>query len=481
MPTDPRTQRPALSQTNRDLLAARLRGQRNAEPVIPPRADPLFAPLSFAQEQLWKIELAAPGRPWHNIPLAYQVDGPLDAALLEQSFNEVVARHESLRTTFRSVSGVPMQVISPHVHVSLDQADLTSDADSDSSLRTVARIEALAPFDLERGPLVRFVLARCTAERHVLFVTVHHIVCDGWSINILLREMCTIYRARKAGASPTLDPLEFQFGDYASWQRRMSHGAAFDKLRGFWRERLSGLPSLVLPTDQPRDGQPMRLTACRSKWLPPRLIRTLRSRAGAEGVSLFMLVTAAVLIQVHERTGLLDLRLGGSVANRHLAGLDRLIGHFINTVILRVDFSRDPTLRELLVRVRESSTSAYEHEALPLQHVVADWQTQTGADCRSLFGVLLNAESPLTVGAGLPGATLRPWRPGSSYEHPGAGPTTYDWFIVLREQEGRVELSWSSDPKLFRLETIKGLFDRVESLLEQLADAPERKLSQLRR
>ncbi|HEX7243495.1 MAG TPA: condensation domain-containing protein, partial [Longimicrobiaceae bacterium] len=327
-----------------------------------PREGPL--PLSFAQQRLWVVDRLEPGSAAYNMPYALRLRGGLDAAALRAALDALVRRHEALRTVFAGSDGGPVQVIGPPAPVPLQVVDLRDAPDALREAGRLAAEEALRPFDLERGPLLRSTLLRLDEEDHVLCFTLHHVVSDGWSIEVLVREVSALY------AGEPLPELPVQYADYAVWQRGWLSGGTLEAQLGYWREQLAGAPPLLeIPVDHPRaQGQSPRAAGHRFV-LPPALSQGLRELARREGATLFMTVLAGWQALLGRYAGQEDVVVGSPVAGRNRREVEGLIGFFVNLLVLRVDLSGDPAWAELLGRVRETALGAYDHQELPFERL----------------------------------------------------------------------------------------------------------------
>ncbi|PYT07625.1 MAG: condensation protein, partial [Acidobacteria bacterium] len=330
-------------------------------------------PVSFAQKRLWFIDQLQPGHTAYNIPLALRLRGRLDADALERSLEAIVGRHEALRTVFPLAGVEPVQAIRPAGPFVLPRVDWKGQASGEleaQGLRLVEE-EARAPFDLERGPLFRARLLRLDDEDHVLNLTMHHIVSDGWSLAILLRELQELYRAFVAGRPVALPDLPIQYADYAVWERTRLEGEMFEGQAAYWRRRLAGAPAaLELPADRPRP----KVGTFRGSWRPFRLPGGLGKEIAAlgrrEGATLFVTILAAFQALLSRYSGQDDLCVGSPVAGRSRLEVEGLIGCFINTLVLRGDLSGDPTFREIVRRTREVVLGAQAHQDLPFDRLV---------------------------------------------------------------------------------------------------------------
>jgi hypothetical protein len=331
-------------------------------------------PASFAQQRLWFLEQLAPGLPVYNIPGAVRIRGVLDPAVLERSLNEIVRRHEVLRTTFTEMEGEPVQVIRPVLELTLPVEDLSglpvAEREAEAQRRVAA--EAARPFDITEGPLIRAKLLRLSSDEHVLVVTMHHVVSDGWSMGVFVRELAMLWEAYAHGRPSPLADLPIQYADFAVWQREHLQGEELDAQMGYWKERLAGAPALLeLPTDRPRPTVQTFVGAKIVRTLPADLAERLKSLAREEDASLFMMLLAAFYVLLYRTTGQDDLVVGAPIANRNRPELEGLIGFFVNTLVLRTELSGNPTFREILRRVRETTLGAYAHEDLPFESVTS--------------------------------------------------------------------------------------------------------------
>ena len=343
-----------------------------APPILPvPRNGNLA--LSFAQQRLWFFDQLEPGLSAYNIPAAVRLKGPLNLAALEQSLNEIVKRHESLRTTFGKVEGRPTQVIAPTLTIKLPIIDLRKlpASEQEIEVRRLVTAEAQRPFDLSQGPLVRGTVLRLSDEEHVGLLTMHHIVSDGWSTGILVREVATLYVAFCAGGSSPLPALPVQYADFAYWQREWLQGEVLETQIAYWKKQLAGAPAPIdLPTDHPRPAVQTFRGAHQSLVLPKQVQEGFKALGRQEGVTQFMTLLAAFQVLLYRYTSRDDLIVGTPIANRNRLETEGLIGFFVNALVLRTDLSGNPSFRELLRRVREVCLGAYSHQDLPFDRLV---------------------------------------------------------------------------------------------------------------
>ncbi|HSK77358.1 MAG TPA: amino acid adenylation domain-containing protein, partial [Thermoanaerobaculia bacterium] len=334
-----------------------------------PREKPLV--LSFAQQRLWFLDRLEPGSPLYNIPAAVELSGRLDRAALAAALGEVVRRHEALRTAFSAVAGEPVQVVSEPAGFPLPLIDLEGVPEEEANRLALA--EARRPFDLARGPLLRAALLRLGAERHMALLTMHHIVSDGWSTGVLVRELGALYAAFLEGLPSPLPELAIQYADFAAWQRRHLSGERLESELAWWRERLAGMPpALDLPTDHPRPAVRSARGATHGFAIDGEGLAGLTALSRRHGATLFMTLLAGFATLLQRITGEDDLGVGTPIAGRTRVETEPLIGLFVNTLVLRADLSGEPDFAELLVRVREATLSAYAHQEVPFERLIED-------------------------------------------------------------------------------------------------------------
>nr|QEO74560.1 condensation domain-containing protein [uncultured bacterium] len=430
-------------------------------------------PLSFAQQRLWFLDQLVPNSSFYNIPNAVRLQGRLAAAALEQSLDEIVRRHEVLRTAFLSEGGQPVQVIAPPRHRALPVIDLRRSADAERAARLLAAEDAQRPFDLSRGVPLRATLLRLAEDDHVVLLTMHHIASDGWSMGLLMKEVAALYEAYAGGRPSPLEELRLQYGDYAVWQRGWLRGERLDAQLSYWTRRLGGAPPVLeLPSDRPRPALQSHRGGELQLVLPPALYETLKAISLERGVTLFMTALAAFKVLLARYAGQEDVVVGTSIAGRTREELEGLIGFFVNTLVLRTDLGGDPPFTELLGRVREVTLGAYEHQDLPFERLVEELQPERDLRRQPLFQVMAVGQNTPAGGLEMPGLTLS-LLPG--------GWVTAKFDLTLQIVEtGRgllVSLEYSAD--LFEAETIGRMLGHYRRLLECVAADPRRRLSDL--
>ncbi|MEW5930754.1 MAG: amino acid adenylation domain-containing protein [Gemmatimonadota bacterium] len=464
--------RPALSSAKKALLEKRLRGAAASAPreTIPPRAETGPLPLSFPQQRLWFLEQLEPGRPFYHIGVPVRLRGRLDREALTRALTEIVRRHEALRTGFVVVDGEPRQTVRPpfEVEVPLDEcAGIPHEA-----LLERIRAELEAPFDLEHDPLVRARLLRLGDEEHVLAATLHHVISDGWSMGVFIRELTVLYEAFVAGRPSPLPDLPLQYGDFAVWQRGRLGGEVLEKQLAYWREQLRDFPTVDLPTDFPRP--PVQSHRGAGLWfrLPAETAARLKALAKEEGATLFMLLLAAWQTLLLRYTGQDDLVVGTPIANRTRKEIEPLIGFFVNTLVLRGDLSGDPPFRELLRRVRETTLGAYAHQDLPFERLVEELQPERDLSRNPLFSVLFALQNAPEEDLELAGLKL-------TWQWVDSTTAKFDLMLWTHEEKGEIVLLLEYATDLFRASTVERMRDHLTTLLDGILAAPDTPLSAL--
>ena len=373
-------------------------------------------PLSFSQERLWFLDRLRPGTSEYNIPLALRLSGALRHDALATAWSALLARHEPLRTVFVEGASGPLQRVRPAGAQPLPLIDLSGlpGGRREEVGRELAAAEAGAPFDLAEGPLLRTTVVRLGPSEHLLVAVVHHIVSDGWSMEVLVREMTELYGAAVEGRPPELAPLAVQYGDYAAWEREHLAGARLAELLGCWSGRLDGVRPLDLPTDRPRPAERIGRGATVRRRLPAALRSGLEALARHRGATSFMVLVAAFQALLSRLAGDDDVAVGTPIANRRRAELEPLIGFFVNTLVLRGDLSGDPTFAELLERTRAVTLEAYAHQELPFERLVEELAPERDPSRTPLFQVMMTLQKAIELKpAGATAAGLESRRSGS--------------------------------------------------------------------
>ncbi|HEX7334406.1 MAG TPA: amino acid adenylation domain-containing protein [Pyrinomonadaceae bacterium] len=432
------------------------------------------APLSFAQQRLWFLQQLDPGSAAYHLLVFYRLKGQLDVAAWEQSLNEIVRRHEVLRTVFRESNSEPVQVVLTSLHISLPVVDLTvlSRPDADRETERIFETVAASPFSLHDGPLLRPVLLKFSDDEHGFYLVIHHIVTDGWSMDIFMSELGTLYDAFATGKSSPLPELPLQYADFAAWQHEETTRNNLEAQLAYWKRQLSGdLPVLEFPTDHPR---PLRMThAGADEWfdVTKYLTEKLNDLSRREGATLFMTLFAAFLTLLHRYTGQQDILLGTVNAGRNHAQIEPLIGFFINTLVLRTDLSGNPTFRELLRRVREVALGAYEHQDVPFEKLVEELQPQRDQSHQPFTQMMFNLQAAAEEEPAARGLKVMTQDIGNQ--------TRFDFeFHLWIVPEGLAgPLVYNTD--LFEQATIVRLLGHFQTLLEGIAANPDTRLSDL--
>jgi amino acid adenylation domain-containing protein len=372
-------------------IADQLRGAAAPKPSpLEPRLRSGPLPLSFAQQRLWFLSQLEPDSSAYNVATALRLGGALDAALLEATFNEIVRRHEVLRTTFTQVDGKPAQIIHAAEWRELPLEDLSylDREECEARVRRLALEEARLPFDLTRGPLLRVRLLRLAADEHVVLLTTHHIVSDGWSTEVIFREVSAIYEALRRGEPSPLAEPRIQYADYALWQQEWLRGEILDRELAYWKEKLAGAPPLLeLATDYPRPKVQSYRGATEAIMLPATIADGSRRLSHELGVTRFAALLAAFKVLLHRYTGETDIVVGTPIANRTRLETEEMVGLFVNTLALRTDLSGDPTFRNVAARVKETTLGAYAHQDTPFEKVVDELELERNLSHSALFQV----------------------------------------------------------------------------------------------
>jgi amino acid adenylation domain-containing protein len=443
-----------------------------APPILPVPRDG-NRPLSFAQQRLWFLDQLMPGSAY-NSPGAFRIESAIDVALAERIVNEIVRRHEVLRTTFHSMAGEPFQVVAPVLTVPVVVVDLSnlSEPKREAEVRRLATEEAQRPFDLSQGPLLRVTLLRLGDHEHVFLVTMHHIISDGWSIGVFIREAVALYGALSNGAPSPLAELPIQYTDFAVWQREWLQGEVLEGQLGYWRQQLADISVLQLPTDHPRPAVQTSRGKRQSVALPKALSEALKALSRQEGTTLFMTLLAAFKIFLHRYTGQDDLAVGTPIANRNRLEIDGLIGFFVNTLVLRTDLAGNPSFRELLRRVREVCLAAYARQDLPFERLVEELRLERDMSRNPLFQVMFVLENISLRAAELPGLTLSAIEADSET-------ALFDLTLQIIDTKQGLTAAFVYNTDLFDAATIARMLGNFQTLLEAVVGDPDKRLSNL--
>ena len=433
-------------------------------------------PLSFAQERLWFFDQVEPGSAAYNIPRALRLTGPLDRNALQQSLAAIHARHEVLRSIFQNVNGKPVLSFSEAETPGIPMLDLTelAAAEREAAVNIFVKEETARPFDLTRGPLLRLALAKLDEEVHVLVLTMHHIVSDGWSIGIALGELVAGYNAVVGEDSPPLHDLPVQYADFAAWQRQYLSGPVLEKQLEFWRAELRDSPVLInLPTDRPRPPLRSFHGARQAVSISTEPGNALKEIARSERATLFMTLLTAFQLLLACLSGDDDIVVGSPTAGRNRPETENLIGYFVNTVVLRTKVAGDPSFREVLRHVRDTALKAFAHQDMPFEKLVDEFGSQRSLEYNPLFQVWFVLQN-------VPGARQQ-WH-GLKVEHLDieTSITRHDLQLTLWETAAGLEGAVTFSTVLFHAETIARVAEQFRALLAAVVAQPEISLSDLR-
>jgi amino acid adenylation domain-containing protein len=475
------TRKSQLSAAKKALLAKRLQGallEKSEQQRIPCRSrDDLLdnAPLSFAQKRLWFLHQLEPAATTYNLPHVIHLAGVLNRTALLHSFGEIIRRHESLRTRFTTVNGQPRQEIASEVQPNCCHVDLQALPDDIQALivQQLSEKEVRQPFDLTVWSLYRLRLLQLSETRHVLLLTLHHIISDAWSTGVLVQELATLYETLVSGKPPTLPELPIQYADFAIWQHQVDQEAARSRQLTYWQEQLCGtLPVLELPTDYARTDHPQHLGAQRSCRLNKLLVASLKQLSQQVGATLFMTLLAAFKILLHRYTGQTDLIVGSPIANRQHAELEGLIGFFVNTLALRTDLSGNPSVRDVLRRVRQVALDAYTHQDLPFEVLVEALRPERSLSHHPIFQVLFALQNAPVSDLKLPQLTLESLKPETKTAQ-------FDLSFELTEVEETLNLTVEYRTDRFAAATIARMLEHYQILLAGMVSNPDQQISAL--
>ncbi|HEV2149289.1 MAG TPA: amino acid adenylation domain-containing protein [Longimicrobiaceae bacterium] len=470
---DPISERLAkLSPEKLALLMERLREKESGRPpasAIPRRSGSGPCPPSFAQQRLWFIDQLEAGTWAYNVLSVTRFEGELDVRAMQRALDAVVERHEALRTVFAVQDGAPVQVVLPELRVPLETESLEhlSDAGRDAELKRRVNLEPRRPLDLAAGPLLRASLLRLAPESHVLLLTLHHIISDGWSRGVMVREISALYTAFVKGEEPRLPELPIQYPDYTVWQREWLQGENLHRQLDYWTGKLRGAaPALELPTDRPRPPLQAFEGALHRFRIPGPLADALRGLARREEATLFMVLLAAFKVLLRRYSGQTDVVVGSPVANRGRVETEGLVGFFANTLALRTDLSGDPTFREVVRRVRETALGAYAHEELPFERLVEALQPARDLSRSPVFQVMFLLDNTPVKKLRLPELSLEPVEVDT-------GISSFDLTLMMEEKADGLAGGLEYATALFDEDTVARMARGYLSLLEGAAADPD--------
>ncbi|KAM3095973.1 amino acid adenylation domain-containing protein [Phormidesmis sp. 146-35] len=472
------TRKLQLSDAKRALLEKRLCGESvdsSKQSIVARCPTQAGNPLSFSQQRMWVLNQLEPENAVYNIPTVLHLQGCLNIPALEQSLNEILRRHEVLRSSFTTLQGQPLQVIHPVVSLNIPVVDLSeqSTTQRQTEIQRLAIEAAQKPFDLSQVPLLRITLLRLQSTEHTILCTIHHIVSDAWSAQVLMRELVVLYRAFSQGNPSPLPELPIQYADFAYWQRESLKGDRLNTHLSYWKQHLQSLPPLLsLPTDYPRP--PVQTFRGKTYWLQlsASLTAKLKQLSQQHNATLFMTLLTAFTTLLYRYTQQTDILVGTPIANRTQSVTESLIGCFVNTLVLRTDLSGDPPFSELLARVREVTLQAYTHQDLPFEQLIEALNLERTLSHAPLFQVMFGVQNVPTTTLALPELTITPQPLESST-------AKFDLSLLFSETEQGLlgGLEYNSD--LFAVDTIERLIGHLRMLLEGIVTNPQQRLSQL--
>ncbi|UCD34813.1 MAG: amino acid adenylation domain-containing protein [Nitrospiraceae bacterium] len=461
-----------LAEAVSEALSAK---QRQSAPPIVAVAREGRLPLSFAQERLWFLGQLDPHSAAYNIPLVLRLTGQLNVTAMEKGLGEILRRHEVLRTTFITENDQPSQRIGPAGAFLLWQVDLSEmpEEQREAEVLRLANEEATRPFDLEKGPLLKAALLRLSGQEHVLLLTVHHIVSDGWSTGIIYRELSALYEAFSQGMPSPLPELPIQYADFAIWQRQWLQGDILETQLAYWKKQLTGnLPILELPTDHVRPAVRTFRGDIHTLQFPQDLKGAIQKLSHEEGMTLFMVLLAAFQCLLHRYTGQDDIIVGTPIANRNHEKIERLTGCFVNTLVMRTTLSGDPSFRELLKQVRTVSLDAYAHQDLPFEKLVEELRPARDLSHTPLFQVMFALQNEPVPALRLTDLTLSPVEIGEKR-------TKFDLEVSLWETEEGLSSALVYSTDLFDATTIERMACHYQRILSGVSGNPDLRISEL--
>ncbi len=468
-----------LSEEKRVLLVQRLLAKRAASAggtTIPRREVKSPCALSFGQELMWVLDQLTPGSNAYNAPGVRHAKGNLDLSAFRRALHAIVERHEILRTRYVQENGIPVQEIGDEWNIEVPVVDLRGIPEPQRSQEAHRLIieEAQRPFDLERDLMVRPMLVRLADDEHLVLFSMHHIATDGWSKEVMYREFATLYGAFSAGQPSPLPKLPIQFADFALWQRRSLTGERLEKLLSFWRRALDGAaPILSLPTDRPRPAVQTVRGAHKRFAIPRGVAEGIKALCQREGSTLYMVLLTAFKTLLYRYSGQTDILVGSPVAARNLSELEGLIGYFSNTLVMRTDLAGEPSFRELMHRVRETTLSAYEHQEMPFEKLVIELRPERDFSHTPLVQVAFNLHGrALGQALDVPGLTLGP----VEIER---GTAKFDLSLGMIDAGGDLFGSCEYNTDLFDEATVVRMQEQFRTLLEGIVENPDRPISAL--
>ncbi|MEJ2379007.1 MAG: condensation domain-containing protein, partial [Pseudolabrys sp.] len=466
-----------LSPAKRALLELAINAQvskdeSNTGAVIPHQQQRTTAPLSFAQQRLWFLDQLHPGKADYNLPYLLHIEGPLNIPALCDTLNAIVARHEALRTTFEKREDEGVQRIAPELIIEVPIVDLRDHAIRNDELQRMIDGDAALPFDLATGPLLRAKLFRLAPGHHVLQITMHHIISDGWSIAVLNRELGTLYNDFCRGQTPSLPQPQVQYLDYAVWQRQQD--AALLQQLAYWEQQLNGAPQILeLPVDKPRPAIQSFRGARRHIDLPPELCEALKTVAQRENATLFMVMLAAYQLLLHRYCGQDDILVGIPIAGRTQPELEGLIGFFVNSLVIRCRFSPELSFRQLLVQVRDTTIGVFSHQELPFEKLVEALTPQRDMSRNPIFQVMFSLENNDPVLPKMEGLDV-------NSQDIGIAKAKFDLTLFVTERTGSLRATFNYATDLFLDPSVERMAGHYLTLLKAVVNEPEQSIARVR-
>ena len=465
---------PTIAGLSTSIETVRQPEQTLKVPPLVPVSRERELPLSFAQQRLWFLEQLEPNTATYNMPAAVRLNGQLNVEALEQSFKEIIRRHETLRTTFTTKNGNPIQVIHPAWEFQLVKHDFTGIEEQARQLEDFLLQEAARPFDLTQDLLLRASLLRLSETEYVLAIALHHIIFDGWSLGILIREFATLYEAFRAGKPSPLPELDIQYADFAAWQRKWLQGAALEEMLAYWKQQLgTNLPILQLPKTNLQTNLNTRRSGSSKFHISAKLAEGLQALGRQEGVTLFMTLLGAFQILLQRYTSQDDIVVGTDIANRNRSEIEPIIGFFVNLLVLRVNLEGNPSFRRLLKQVKEVTLGAYAHQDLPFAELVKALGGERSAPHSTpLFQVLFVLQNTPISSLELPDVTLTLLEIEPQISR-------FDIALFLTETEGGIEGVWQYNADLFAVEAIAQMSGHFLTLINSIVEQPDARINTL--
>ncbi|SFJ64597.1 non-ribosomal peptide synthetase [Thermoflavimicrobium dichotomicum] len=462
---------PTLEDLAKQVELAVRKGDQNVMPAITPVGrNQATYPVSYAQQRLWFLDRLMTERTAYHIPFALRIRGELNVESLEQSFHALIKRHESLRTVFREVDGQAVQMVKETDEIALDVIDLCANEDPVQEAMRQINADLQTAFDLEQGPLFRAKLLQLATNEWILYINMHHIISDGWSMSIFIRELFSLYQAFVSGQESPLSEPAIQYVDFTVWQQNWLQGEVLEQQLAYWKQQLADVPVLQLPTDRPRPSEQTFHGATYQAIFPTTLLEKLQTLSQQEGTTLFMTLLAAFKVLLSRYSGQEDIAVGSPIAGRNHKEIEDLIGFFVNTLVFRTDLSGDPTFRELLKRVREVALGAYAHQDVPFEKVVDEVQPERHLSHTPLFQVMFALQN-----------TPRNWSEveGLDVETIPLEQETakFDLTVTMAEAPEGLVAAFEYNTDLFEAATIERMAKQFQYLLEQIVERADQLVS----